>query len=49
MLLRYKGGDPACVICGEPTRYTLNGTPVHPGPCRRALEAQPRSGRGAAA
>ena len=47
LLMRYEGGDPPCVICGEPSRYSLNGKPVHPGPCRRALEAQ--LGKGAAA
>jgi len=33
-LLRYRGDEAACVICGEPTRYSLHGKPMHPE-CRR--------------
>ena len=45
--MRYVGGSWPCVVCGQPSMYSLNGTPVHPGPCRVTLEA--RSGKGAAA
>ena len=33
-LLRYQGGEAACVVCGIETRYSLHGKPMHPG-CRR--------------
>ena len=33
-LLRYRGDEAACVICGEPTRYSLRGKPMH-AECRR--------------
>jgi hypothetical protein len=33
-LLRYEGGERLCAVCGEPTRYSLHGRPIHPE-CRK--------------
>ena len=30
MLLRYQGGERPCVVCGEPTAYSLHGRAIHP-------------------